>query len=47
MSAAAVEEGADAVRRFTEFKSGDGVRCERAILSTDDLEREARVPAAG
>jgi len=32
-----VEEGADAVRRFTEFKVGDGVRCERAILSTEDL----------
>lgn len=32
-----VEESADAVRRFAEFKVGDGVRCERAILSTDDL----------
>jgi len=32
-----VEEGADAVRRFTEFKVGDGVRCERTILSTDDV----------
>lgn len=32
-----VEESADAVRRFTEFKVGDDVRCERAILSTADL----------
>jgi len=32
-----VEEGADAMQRFAEFKVGDGVRCERAILSTADL----------
>ena len=32
-----VEEGADAVLRFTEFKVGDGVRYERATLSTADV----------
>ena len=32
-----VEETADAIRRFTESRVGDGVRCDRTILSAEDL----------
>ena len=32
-----VEERADAVRRFTEARFGDWVRCERTVVSTEDL----------
>ena len=35
---AIVEERADAIRRFTESRFGDWVRCDRRVVSSEDLE---------